>query len=87
MAATTQAFQQLLTGQMEAFASFLANQYPEMDRDQVMAKAREHCAGMNLVEAATKLPKKARTKRATRTTTPITKTTAPSGISTPITYD
>jgi len=70
MTATTEAFQQLLTGQMEAFASYLANQYPQMDRDLVMAKAREHCDGMNLVEAVNKLPKKARTKRATRTATP-----------------
>ena len=46
---TTLSLQLLIKGQMEAFAGFLANQFPEMDRDLLMAKAREHCAQINLV--------------------------------------
>ena len=71
MATTTEAFHELITGQMEEFASFLVTQFPDMDGDIVMTKAREHCSGINLVEAVSKLPKKTKAKRATRTSTPV----------------
>ena len=54
---------------MVAFANHLSNQFEYLERELIVTKAREHCSGLNLVDAVTKLPKK-NTKRSPRTTTP-----------------
>ena len=68
-AATQQAFQALLSNQMEAFAAHMASQFPALDSARIVAMAKEHCSGLNLVEATAKIPKKRGPKKA-RTSTP-----------------
>ena len=51
---TNQAFKQLLEDQMVAFANHLSKQFTDLDRDQVVTKAREHCSGLNLLDTVSK---------------------------------
>ena len=68
-----QAFQQLMEDQMIAFANHLSDQFSDLDREQIVTNAREHCSGLNLVDAVSKLPKKSnkRSSSPKRAATPI----------------
>ena len=68
--ATQQAFQQLLSNQMEAFAAHMASQFPQLDQERIISMAKDHCSGLNLVEATAKVPKKRGPKKTKATSTP-----------------
>ena len=79
-----QAFQELFTSQMDAFAEHIASSvgemYPDMDSvdiDSILEMGKERCQGINLVEATASLPKK-RGKKAS-----VPKTKAPRLLPTP----
>ena len=72
MNSTEQAFQELFTNQMVAFADFMASSIGEMhpelaldDLDRIREMGKERCDGINLVEATATLPKKRGKKAST----------------------